>query len=71
MRIKEYTYRNRRDFKAIFECEHCGNTYEDWGYDDANYHNNVVPNFECKECGEKADSNYRPRDTKYPEGMQI
>ena len=71
MRIKEITYQNRRDFKAIFECEHCGHTREEWGYDDANFHNNVIPNKVCPVCGKKAPDNYRPLTTKYPEGMQV
>ena len=29
MRIKEKTYQHRRDFKAIFVCEHCGQRL-DW-----------------------------------------
>lgn len=44
MKIKEYTYNNRRDFKAIYMCEECGFTKEAWGYDDRNFHDNVVPN---------------------------
>ena len=24
MRIKEITYQHRRDFQAIYECDHCG-----------------------------------------------
>ena len=24
MRIKEILWQNRRDFKAVYECEHCG-----------------------------------------------
>ena len=71
MRIKEITYQNRRDFKAVFECEHCGHTCEEWGYDDANFHNNVIPNKVCPICGKKASDNYRPLTTKYPEGMQV
>ena len=71
MKIKEITYQNRRDFKAIFECEHCGHTSEEWGYDDANFHNNVIPNKVCPICGKKASDNYRPLTTKYPEGMQV
>ncbi|VTS50558.1 Uncharacterised protein [Streptococcus anginosus] len=43
----------------------------DSGYDDANYHNNVVPNMECEKCGKKAEPNYRPLAPKYPEGYQI
>lgn len=71
MRIKEITYQNRRDFKAIYECEHCGNTKEGWGYDDYNFHHNVIPKMECEKCGKKSSENYRPLETKYPEGMQI
>ena len=71
MRIKRITYQNRRDFKAIYECEHCGDTHEDWGYDDANFHQNVIPNMVCKKCGEKAGEDYRALTTRYPEGMQV
>jgi len=55
MRIKEITYQNRRDFKAIYECQHCGHEEEGWGYDDSNFHNNVIPNMICKECGKKGE----------------
>ena len=71
MRIKEIINQNRRDFTALYECEHCGFTKKDSGYDDANFHNNVVPNMVCPECGEKASENYRPLTTKYPEGYQV
>lgn len=71
MRIKEFTYRNRRDFKAIFECEHCGFEKEEWGYDDANFHRNVIPNMKCPECDKKAAMDYQPRATRYPEGMVV
>ena len=71
MRIKEILYQHRRDFRAIYECEHCGYTYEGEGYDDANFHENVIPAMECKQCGMTAGPNYRPLTTKYPEGYQI
>ena len=72
MKIKEITYQNRRDFKAKYECEHCGYvTEEKWGYDDENFHQNVIPDMECPKCGKKAADNYRPLATKYPEGMQL
>lgn len=71
MRIKEFTYQNRRDFKAIFECEHCGNKEEKWGYDDTNYHKKGIPNMECSKCKQKAPSTYRPLTTKYPDGMHV
>ena len=72
MKIKEITWQNRRDFYAIYECEHCGYTKEGSGYDDANFHMNVVPDMVCPECGKKADrANYRPRGTRCPEGYQV
>lgn len=72
MKIKEIKSQHRRDFIAIMECEHCG--YEElnkYGYDDANYHNNVIPAMKCKECGELAPDNYRPLATKYDEGVAV
>ena len=71
MRIKEILSQSRRDFRAIYECEHCGATEESYGYDDGNFHNNVIPTFTCPECGKKAPDAYRPLTTKYPEGHQI
>ena len=55
MQIKEITYQNRRDFEATYECEFCGNEEKDGrGYDDSNFHNNVIPNMKCKECGKSS-----------------
>ena len=71
MRIKEITHQHRRDFQAIYECEHCGRTEKGSGYDDANFHQNVIPKIECNKCGKTAGENYRPLQTKYPEGFQI
>ena len=71
MRIKEILSQNRRDFHAIYECEHCGNIVEETGYDDANFHNTVIPKMVCLKCNKTASDTYRPLTTKYPEGMQI
>ena len=71
MRIKEIICQNRRDFKAGFECEHCGYTTKGWGYDDANFHRNVIPAMKCPKCGKVADENYRALSTKYPEWMEV
>lgn len=71
MRIKQIIHQNRRDFKAVFECEHCGYTAVRWGYDDANFHQNVIPAMKCPKCGKAADENYRALSTKYPEGMEV
>ncbi len=71
MRIKTILKQSRRDFTAIYECEHCGHEETSDGYDDSNFHKNVIPKFVCPECGKKADENYRPLTTKYPEGVQV
>lgn len=71
MRIKKILSQHRRDFRAIYECEHCGFTKEEYGYDDTNFHQNVIPNKVCPQCGKKADESYRALTTKYPDGMQV
>jgi transcription elongation factor Elf1 len=71
MKIKSIISQDRRDFTAIYECEHCGETKKGYGYDDANFHSNVIPEMKCEKCGKKAASDYRPLTTKYPEGMQV
>ena len=71
MKIKKITWQNRRDFSAIYECEHCGSTREGSGYDDSYFHKSVIPNMTCDKCGKKADETYRPLATKYPDSMQI
>ena len=65
MKIKKITEQSRRDFQAIYECEHCGATHEGYGYDDTNFHNNVIPNMECTKCGKKGSEDYRPLAPKY------
>ena len=51
MKIKTIVSQLRRDFTAIYKCEHCG--HEEWagGYDDAHFHNDVIPAMPCDECG--------------------
>ena len=72
MRIKTILSQSRRDFSAMYECEHCGDTYEGSGYDDANFHQNVIPSYICKKCGKKADKEYyEPMTTKYPDSYHI
>ena len=71
MRIKEVTSQSRRDFRAIYECEHCGHERNGSGYDDDNYHQNVIPKMKCDECNKTASDNYRPLATKYPESKVI
>lgn len=74
MKIKEILSQYRRDFNAIYVCEGCGAEEKRSGYDDENFHHNVIPNLICKNCGESSVSlgvDYRPLTTKYPNGYQI
>ena len=71
MKIKEIVSQNRRDFTAIYECEHCGATKRSTGYDDGNFHTNVIPAMKCAACEKTAADTYRPLATKYPDGVQV
>ena len=71
MKIKEIESQTRRDFYATYECEHCGHTYRGSGYDDAHFHQNVIPTMKCPKCGKTAEDNYKPLATKYPEWVNI
>ena len=71
MKIKKLLSQHRRDFTAIFECEHCGDTKTSGGYDDSNYHQNVIPNMICKKCEKKADESYSPLTTKYHDDQVV
>jgi len=66
MKIQKITSQSRRDFQAVYECEHCGHTTEGYGYDDDNFHENVIPKMKCKQCGKISGDDYRPLKTKYP-----
>lgn len=71
MKIKTIVSQNRRDFRAIYECEHCGHTNEGFGYDDTHFHERVIPDMKCFKCGKTADANYRPLTTKFADGEQV
>lgn len=71
MKIQKIISQNRRDFQAIYECEHCGHTEEGYGYDDSNFHNNVIPARKCPQCGKTAGDDYRPLTTKYPDSQTV
>ena len=71
MQIDKILNQHRRDFRALYICEHCGYTKESSGYDDANFHQNVVPEMVCTDCGKTAAKEYRPLATKYAEGCVI
>ena len=65
MHIVKIEDQYRRDFYATYECEHCGSTIRAPGYDDDNFHRNVVPNMPCQKCHKTASEDYRPLGTKY------
>ena len=71
MRIKKILNRNRRDFTALYECEHCGHEHESYGYDDAYFHQTVIPEMECKECGKTAGEDYLPLATRHPDSELV
>lgn len=75
MKIIEIHSQNRRDFYADYECEGCGAVEKrKAGYDDDNFHQNVIPNMKCKSCGRSArelDVDVRPLATKHPEGFHV
>ena len=71
MKIKQILSQSRRDFRAIYICEHCNHEEESYGYDDTNFHVNVIPGMKCKACGKTAVDDYRPLTTKYPDGMIV
>lgn len=66
MKIKKIISQHRRDFTALYVCEHCGHEHEGSGYDDAYFHQEVIPEKKCPECGKKAPEDYRALTTKYP-----
>ena len=68
MKIKTITSQHRRDFTAVYECEHCGATETAGGYDDAFFHGEVIPAMACKACNKTAADTYRPLAPKYAAG---
>lgn len=71
MKIQKIISQYRRDFRAIYECEHCGATEEGTGYDDRHFHKAVIPAMKCKTCKKKGGDDYRPLATKYPDHQQL
>ena len=66
MRIKKMLSQHRRDFHAIYICDYCDHERTDSGYDDRNFHDNVIPNMECPRCKKKGTPiKHPPTPTKY------
>lgn len=52
MKIVRKISQHRRDFSADFECEACGHIAQGIkGYDDRYFHDQVIPDMKCKQCG--------------------
>ena len=71
MKIKTIESQHRRDFYAIYQCEHCGHEHRGPGYDDTHFHTVVVPGMSCTECGKKADDTFRALAPKYPAHLNV
>ena len=74
MKIKRIVSQNRRDFHADYECEGCGHLHESRGYDDDNFHRNVIPNMKCPMCDKSSEDlgiEVKPLETKYPSWMTV
>ena len=55
MKIIEYKEFMRNDFIGEYKCEYCDRKIEAWGYNDDNFHNNVIPNVKCDKCGKSTN----------------
>ena len=71
MKINKIISQCRRDFLALYECEHCGYTTQASGYDDEFFHAQVIPGMKCYKCGKKAPEDYRPLATKYKDHESV
>ena len=74
MKIKQITSQSRRDFSAIYECEGCNHEQTGSGYDDRNFHDNVVPAMKCEKCNKSRNElgiKGEEVQTKYPSWMTV
>lgn len=61
MKLTKITDSNGRYFWGVLTCEFCGHEAElKNGYDHANYHNRVIPQRACYNCGKASTDMYRP-----------
>lgn len=74
MQLVRIIDQHRRDFTGEYKCENCGDIWiNKYGYDDRNYHDNVMPARKCEKCGKSTNDLGIPLEqvqTRYPEGEQ-
>jgi Zn ribbon nucleic-acid-binding protein len=64
MKIQKFLSQHRSDFSAVMECEHCGHTDKlTTGYQDAFYHERVIPAMRCSACGKNRAGEVEHTDT--------
>lgn len=51
MRLAKKLNQHRRDFTGVYVCDTCGHEVTGYGYDDVNFHENVIPAMVCGGCG--------------------
>jgi hypothetical protein len=72
MKIIKIVSQSRRDMEVDMQCESCNHIEKGvYAYDDDNFHENVIPAMECKNCGEISPKNYRPLEAKYHQFQQV
>lgn len=64
MKLVEITSQHRNDFSGILKCNHC-DSYQKLttGYDDAYYHNVVIPKIHCNSCGMDNAGKFKVKET--------
>ena len=61
MRLIEIIDQHRNDFTGVLECEFCDKKQlMRNGYDDYNFHSNVIPRIQCVSCGKRTKEDDTP-----------
>lgn len=71
MRLNYKTSQHRRDFNAVFECEHCGHQITRTGYDDTYFHTKVIPAMRCPRCQQTAAPDTPTSTPDVPAGVAL
>lgn len=61
MEIVDVLWKERADFNAVIRCEHCGHHQPLYsGYDDATFHDKVIPSIKCAYCDKRTLEHSHP-----------